>query len=331
MDDGTTTSNRLGGLFSLIFICYLIALFFFEIELTNSTTANIIIGAIGAWLFYLLIYLYSDPWSKKVRQKNKTIQNKRFQNKKKGTVQSVEEFTKEILKLKTEKFKLPKKIVEWGIRYPTISDKKVDEFIQWVHKLKSSDPRLKIINSIFKQSKKPELSSVDLSTTFYETTYTRGFLNSDKIDGRVDVFSVVKNSGSFNMSFNSNELDNKDEFQQKIRDIIISLEYDYFDWSDDYFDSMDWESSVSDECYLSESKQLIPYEKYSEIIDTFDQDDPTDGGDTILIELAPELSNASFHINGNKLLFKESEKAKLVTLLMATLKPQVFKKIKERI
>ena len=230
----------------------------------------------------------------------------------------------DFIKKLNRKFTLPKDIKSTEqIKDPVVSKKKLDNFIKWgAYGLSKNNKRPDLI-SLLNKSKKLEVVVPELSISISRIDKENGTMNIDLLDAYLFTYRTYSIPETLYREFDNRKwvvIINNPNITDETCDEI---------YGENYEDRRDYNLDFNDthlKVYLKDENLYIPYSSYNEVYD--DDEGYSDDGDITLycIQKAHFWRN-NIIINGSKFKFKEDEKEHLITLLMASYKPSLLKRI----
>ena len=293
---------------------YLVSLF--DLSHITGLAVRLLILLI-IWISYMFLFRdntwdgNNKEWIKKFAVQDLEIKEEEESRKKNGTY---EDFIKKLGK----KFTLPKDIkgIE-QIKDPVVSKKRLDSFIKWVHSLSKDGKRPNLAN-LLNNSKKLEFNVPKLSISINQIVKDQWSTSAIEIlDEELSTYVIYNYSGGFNREFDNKKwvtIINNPNVASEICDEIYGEE----SW-------IDYDSVESEKIYLEDEDFYIPYDLHKEV---YDYDTGYYSGNINLYCIQRVgFWRKDIIINGSKFKFKEDEEKHLVTLLMASYKPSLLKRI----
>ena len=286
-----------------------------------------LLGLLLFWFFYMLFLrnkkwdIRNLEWKKEFKTQELKMEVSRSTGREKNG--NYEDFVKGL----KSKFKPSKDIKDLkDIKDPVISKKRLGNFIEWLEKVsKDKDRNFDLIDSLIK-NKKLEVLTPNMEVLFLLVTRLDAIVDIDFLDDfGMSVYMITEKSATHKFEFDDNK---------KWVNIINNKKVTCEVWEEIYdLDPSEFEASglEAEELYLEEGNFHIPYnDKYKELYDNEDVYPTYDNNDYCLY-LAQEAYfwTKDILINGDGFRFKEDEKEYLITLLMASYKPRLLKRIKD--
>ena len=284
---------------------------------------GILILLIVWFLFKLVlgIVFYEDEWHEKFKEESNKLESEREKTKKKknGLI-AYKEFVQNL----DEKFILPKDIIYdiENLKDKKVSKQRLDSFIKW---LKTKD--YKLLNTI-KDDKSLNIEIPELIFDFVLTTREDGAVKSPEFD---DNFAAYNIQGWETYEVSEISAQNLVKLLYN-KNIGENIAYDIFE--DGTWGS--YEANIISDYYTSEDDLKIPedvvapgYNEYFEgNISGGSFSGPVADGEQILYcTVEVNYQDKEFNINGENFKFKESEKDYLATILTASYKPSLLKRV----
>ena len=277
-------------------------------------------------LFFLyLVFFYEDEWHKAFKKNAEALEVKREKNQKeKNGLIAYEEFVQNL----DEKFVIPKDIVYniEDLKDKKVSKQRLDSFIKW---LKTKD--YKLLNTI-KDDKSLNIEIPELIFDFVLTTREDGTVKSPEFDDNFDAYNI-QGWETYEVSEISAQNLVKLLYNKNISENIAYEIFEEGTWGS-------YEANIISDYYTYEDDLKIPenvvtpgYNEYFEgNISGGSFSGPVADGEQILYcTVEVNYQDEEFNINGENFKFKESEKDYLTTILMASYKPSLLKRIKEEL
>ena len=301
---------------------YLVSLF--DLSHITGLAVRLLILLI-IWISYMFLFRdntwdgNNKEWIKKFAVQDLEIKEEEEESRKKNG--TYEDFIKKLGK----KFTLPKDIkgIE-QIKDPVVSKKKLDNFIKWAYGSSKNNKRPDLI-SFLNKSKKLEVVVPELSISISRIDKENGTMNIDLLDAYLFTYRTYSIPETLYREFDNRKwvaIINNPNITDETCDEI---------YGENYEDRRDYNLDFNDthlKVYLKDENLYIPYSSYNEVYDD-DEGYSDDYGSCTNLYC---IQNACFWekniiINGSKFKFKEDEKEHLITLLMASYKPSLLKRI----
>lgn len=283
------------------------------------------------WVFYMFLFRDSKwdgrnkDWESDFIAQNQETEKEIQKN------GSYDDLVKRLKNLKrTEKlkgkFKLPRDIrgVE-DIKTPVFTKKRLNGLIEWILQTsKDKERSLNLINSLIK-SKKLSVVIPEVVVEIIQFDQESGEICLPFLGGSfISIYTIMEKQGGFAYSSDDNkqwvDIMNNPTITSEAMDGIFG-ECAWIEWS-----------SMRDESrYLKDEDLYIPYVEGFE--DFYDQEYryPLDDSENLYCTQEAKFWKQDILINGDKFRFKKDEKDYLVALLLASYKPRLLNKIKERL
>jgi hypothetical protein len=271
-----------------------------------------------AWISYMFLFR-NNKWDNRNKEWIKEFSDQE-QKMKEGAekTRSKNGTYKDFIKSLDEKFTLPKDIKNTEqIKDPVVSKKRLNSFVKWVYDISTDDKRPNLAN-LLNNSKKLEFNVPKLSISINQIVKDQWSTSAIEIlDEELSTYVIYNHSGGFNREFDNKKwvtIINNPNVASETCDEIYGEE----SW-------IDYDSVESEKIYLEDEDFYIPYDLHKEV---YDYDTGYYSGNINLYCIQRVgFWRKDIIINGSKFKFKEDEEKHLVTLLMASYKPSLLKRI----
>ena len=270
-----------------------------------------------AWTLYMFLFR-DDKWDNRNKEwpDEFIAQDQEIKKEKKEKMEKNGSYGDFVNSL-SEKFTLPKDIKDVEqIKDPVISKKRLENFIEWANTVSNNDRRKSnLVNSI-NENNNLEITIPELSVSITKFNKEDDALDIDFLDeSNPSIYMIVDANGT-----NHYELSDNRKWITAINNSNVT-----YDVCDDIYGEYGWTEfdSYDEEFYLKEGDFRIPDDmvgygaNYS--------DDPQ----TLYCVQEVYFWEKDININGGKFRFKKGDKEHLITLLIASYKPSLLKRIKE--
>ena len=281
---------------------------------------SIPVGLFILWILYF-VFFYEDEWHKKFKEDANQLEIERKERREKtGDSITYDELVESLEK----KFQMPKDIIYKveELKDPVVSKKRLNSFIEWI-KSKDSD-----LLAAITSSKSLALVIPGLIIDVTHTTKENGSIRSPELDGNFDAYRIVDW-----LCYAYEELSNQNIVRllnyEKIDEFVATAIFD----PEDFYD-VSWREYVSemDSVLYTEDEDLEVPEKFDYYfegnISAGSMSGPiADDSEILYCTISVDYQDKEIIINGSNFKFREDEKEHLTTLLMASYKPSLLKRI----
>jgi hypothetical protein len=289
------------------------------------TDLLIAIGWVAAFFAIIVILLglglFNDKYHKQIKEEANQLEIERKERREKtGDSITYDELVESLEK----KFQMPKDIIYKveELKDPVVSKKRLNSFIEWI-KSKDSD-----LLAAITSSKSLALVIPGLTIDVTHTTKENGSIRSPELDDNFDAYRIVDW-----LCYAYEELSNQNIVRllnyEKIDEFVATAIFD----PEDFYD-VSWREYVSemDSVLYTEDEDLEVPEKFDYYfegnISAGSMSGPiADDSEILYCTISVDYQDKEIVINGSNFKFREDEKERLTTLLMASYKPSLLKRI----
>jgi hypothetical protein len=289
------------------------------------TDLLIAIGWVVAFFAIIVILLglglFNDKYHKQIKEEANQLEIERKERREKtGNSITYDELVESLEK----KFQMPKDIIYKveELKDPVVSKKRLNSFIEWI-KSKDSD-----LLAAITSSKSLALVIPGLIIDVTHTTKENGSIRSPELDDNFDAYRIVDW-----LCYAYEELSNQNIVRllnyEKIDEFVATAIFD----PEDFYD-VSWREYVSemDSVLYTEDEDLEVPEKFDYYfegnISAGSMSGPiADDSEILYCTISVDYQDKEIVINGSNFKFREDEKERLTTLLMASYKPSLLKRI----
>lgn len=284
-----------------------------------SYVVGIIILLLVWFIFKFLLWavFYEDEWHKQFKEEVNQLEIERKERREKtGDSITYDELVESLEK----KFQMPKDIIYKveELKDPVVSKKRLNSFIEWI-KSKDSD-----LLAAITSSKSLALVIPGLIIDVTHTTKENGSIRSPELDDNFDAYCIVDW-----LCYASEKL--SDQTLVKLLNyekIDITVASEIFGEEGSWYD---YQVEMSEAFYTKDEGLEVPenFGDYFEgAISGGSFSGPVaDGEETLYCTINVNYQDKKIIINGSGFKFKKDEKEHLITLLMASYKPSLLKRI----
>ena len=274
--------------------------------------------------FLLGAMFYEDEFHKQFKEEANELEYKRKKRcKRTGDSITYDEF---VDSLKNE-FKMPKDIIcnIEELKDPIVSKKRLNSFIEWIRS-KDSD-----LLAAITSSKSLALVIPELVIDVTHTTITNGSIRSPELDDNFDAYCILDWLCYASEKLSDHtlvKLLNYEKIDITVASKIFGEEGSWYEGS-----WCDYQVEMSEAFYTKDEGLEVP-ENFGNYFEGATSGGSfsgpvADGEETLYCTINVNYQDKKIIINGSGFKFKKDEKEHLITLLIASYKPSLLKRIKE--